>query len=153
LLLSRVEATRVDHVGATNDQEVIMPNHPAPALEPVLFRAEPNPTHARFVCEYQLMSDWEGTYWLSEQWRAAKSLHGHDTLNEVASSDATLDITGCHAGVWGLQLLTFTVTVPLNSVNLPHDREEAGDWCLALLERYVIPDSDVECRWVSSVRP
>lgn len=136
-----------------NDQEVIVPTHfiGLPSEPKLIQHPSNDPTHARFVMEHQLMSDWDGTYWLQRMWNTACSVEvPGDCLLLFLGENAALEITGCHVGAWGLQFLTFSITVRLDV--LPSmDRKECIDWMEDVLSQYLVHDSDVECRWVSSV--
>lgn len=97
----------------------------------------------RFVAEYQLFSDSEGRQWM------------HDLLWEAryAGTIQDFEVTGSYPGLGGLQLVTFTVDVPLAEgtrwdPSLGYDEAKAE---AKTLLREIVGESDVEVRWVSPI--
>lgn len=59
------------------------------------------------------------------------------------------EITHVYPGVWGLQLVTFTVAREIdgNRFKAEHDAEQAKAAAKALLD-FIIGDTDVDVRWI-----
>lgn len=97
------------------------------------------PTVIRVVAECQLFSDSEGTAWMTE------------TLNEAMNNGtpdaiSAFTVTGCHPGRFGIQLVTFTVDVPLSHFGFV-SFDTAKVTATTLLNR-IVGDTDVQVRWL-----
>jgi len=105
------------------------------------------PEHAasiRFVADYQLFGDVEGRAWMVETLDRARQ----------AGQIAAFEVTGSHPGPYGIQLVTFTVDVPLAEdskwpPSLGYD--EAKERAEGLLSE-IVGDSDIEVRWASPLQ-
>ena len=99
----------------------------------------------RIVANYQLMSDDEGRMWMTETLREARE-----------RGDITdFEVIGSWPGVYGIQLVVFTVDVTLDGGRFKPEytydktKEVASD----LLNGPVVPDSDVEVMFISPNPP
>lgn len=98
----------------------------------------------RIAADYQLMSDDPGEQWMTGTLEHAKQI----------GLIANFKVTGSYVGEWGLQYVTFSVDIPLREntsfpPNMSYDQcKELAD---NLLNGPVVPDSDVQVRWVSPI--
>lgn len=94
---------------------------------------------ARAMVEYQMMGDFEGVGW------------AHYVLGIAVAEGHITDynVLACGTEDWGLQIVQFTVDVPITKVE-GMQREEAKDWFTTLANE-IVGDSDCEVRWVGPV--
>lgn len=95
----------------------------------------------RLIADYQLFSESEGHGWMTQ------------TLTEARDQGLICDfqVTGSYPGAFGIQLVTFTVDVPLGQGLFTEDLtyDEARVVAGTFLNEHVVHDSDVSLRWLS----
>lgn len=94
---------------------------------------------ARASAEYQMMGDFEGTGWAHHVFSIAVAEGKISDYNVLASN----------IGTFGLQLVQFTVDVPIAKLE-GYSVERAKEWFTDRLNE-IVGDSDVEVRWVGQV--
>lgn len=96
-------------------------------------------TGIRFIASYQRMGDGEGADWFKAVFDMAA----------VKDHIADYNLLACERGLWGLELLVFTVDVPPTKEWLHTSYDEASEKATTLLNS-IIGDSDVEVLWASA---
>lgn len=100
--------------------------------------------YVRFLAEYQMMGDLTGHEFMTQALNA-------EMAKEEDSRLSAFKVLESLPGTWGIQLIVFTVDVPIRHFEQEgiKSRDDAKDLVQGWLNE-IVGDSDVEVRWVAS---